>query len=231
MIYSALWMGMGLVFQLFQSDYFAGWVSGAVLGVSLFMLLIYLPLTFVDSFVRLGMGIILFPIFAISWVFPIKLFEGMTKKVIELFFAAFFDILFNCIYVAFLISVLQVYTKEKMPHLFSSEFQSAESTMRQSGLQLTMDYLILLILIMSVYKLSHKVDDITGHFFDGAGKGTSISKALDNIKKMAMVTGVAIAKICTGNFTGIKDMVKQGGEMMKDGMDEMGQEQKKDNWV
>ena len=231
MIYSALWMGMGFVFQLFQSNYFSGFIAGVFLGVCLFMLLIYLPLTFVDAFVRLAMGIFLLPLFAIAWVFPIKLFEGIGKKMVEVIFAAFFDILFNCIYVAFLISVLNVYLKEKMPYLFSTDYQIAESGMRQSGLQLSMDYLILVVLVMSIYKLSKRVDDITGQFFDGGGKGTSISKALDNLGKLASATAVAVVKaVVTKNPKALANVAKQAGGMVKDGMAEMGKEQVKDNW-
>ena len=103
------------------------------LAFSLFALLIYLPLTFVDAFLRLGIGIILLPLFMVAWVFPIKLFEGMTKKVIQLMFAAFFDVLFNCIYVAFLLSVLQVYTDNRTNHMFSTAMQTSESGLREAG--------------------------------------------------------------------------------------------------
>ena len=231
MIYSALWSGMGLAFQLFQTDTFMGYVAGLFLVYAMFSLLIYLPLTFVDAFLRLGIGLLLMPLFMVAWVFPIKLFKGVAKKVIELMFAAFFDVLFNCIYVAFLLSVLQVYTKEKMNYLFSSEFQSSESALRQSGLELSMEFLIFIVLIMTIYKLSTQVDGITGQFFDGAGKGSSVGKALDRIKNLAFATGAAALRLCVGDVTGIKGVVKQGGEMIKDNMKEMGQEQKKDNWV
>lgn len=221
MIYSALWSGMGLAFQLFQSDTFMGYVAGLFLMYAMFSLLIYLPLTFVDAFIRLGTGLILMPLFMVTWVFPIKLFKGVAKKVIELMFAAFFDVLFNCIYMAFLLSVLQVYTKEKMPYIFSSEFQSAESSMRQSGLELSMEFLIFIVLIMTIYKLSTRVDEITGQFFNGAGKGSSIGKALDRIKNLAFATGAAALRLCVGDVTGIKGVVKQAGEMAKDNMKEM----------
>ncbi len=230
MIYSALWSGMALVFQLLQSDTFMGWVSAIVLALSLFALLVYLPLTFVDAFLRLGIGIILLPVFMVAWVFPIKLFEGMAKKVIELMFAAFCDVLFNCIYVAFLISVLQVYLKEKMPYVFSSNFQESESAMREAGLSLSMDYLILIVLIMTIYKMASRVDTMTAQFFDGAGKGSSVGKALNRMKDLALATTAASMRLLVGDVSGFKNVKKELGGMVKDGMGEMGKDQKKDEW-
>ena len=225
MIYSALWSGMGYVFQLFQSNSLMGWVAGAFLAFALFALLIYLPLTFVDAFLRLGIGIILLPLFMVAWVFPIKLFEGMTKKVIQLMFAAFFDVLFNCIYVAFLLSVLQVYTNNRTNHMFSTAMQTSESGLREAGESLSMDFLVFIVLIMTILKLSQRVDSITGQFFDGAGQGSTIGKALNRMKNLAVATAVAAVKIAvTKDVTALKGVTDQLGGMVKDGMGEMGKD-------
>lgn len=232
MIYSALWSGMELVLQLFKSDSIMGYIAGIFLCISLFSLLIYLPLTFVDAFLRLGMAIILLPVFMVAWVFPIKLFQGMAKKVINLMFGAFFDVLFNCIYVAFLLSVLQVFTTERTDHVLSSAQQGAESALRRSGETLSMDFLIYVVLILMILKLSKKIGDITGQFFDGAGQGSSIGKALDRMKNLAFATVTAVAKIAiTKDVTALKGVTDQLGKMAKENMGEMGKNQKKDNWT
>lgn len=230
MIYSALWSGMGYVFQLFQTNSLMGWVAGGFLAFALFALLIYLPLTFVDAFLRLGIGIILLPLFMVAWVFPIKLFEGMTKKVIQLMFAAFFDVLFNCIYVAFLLSVLQVYTDNRTNHIFSTAMQTSESGLREAGESLSMDFLVFIVLIMTILKLSQRVDTITGQFFDGAGQGSTIGKALNRMKDLAAATVAATLRACAGDYSGFKNVAKEMGGMVKDGMGEMGKDQEKDNW-
>lgn len=230
-IYSALWSGMGLVFQLIQSGYLMGFIAALFLGYALFALLIALPLSFVDAIVRLGMGIILLPLFMLTWVFPIKIFEGVSKKLLELTFSAFFDILFNSIYVAFLVSVLRVYVQEKIPHMFSTDFQASESSLRQSGERLTTDFLILVVLVMTIYKLAQKVDEMSGTFFDGAGKGTSIYKTMGKIKDLALVTGAALVRASMGDLSGFKKVGDKAMDMAKEGMNEMGQDQKKDDWV
>lgn len=221
-IYSALWSGMGLVFQLIQSGYFVGFVAALFIGYVLFALLICLPLSFADALIRLGMGIILLPLFMLTWVFPIKIFEGVSKKLIELTFSAFFDILFNSIYVAFLVSVMRVYVTEKIPHIFSTDYQAAEVVLRKSAEQLTSDFLVFIVLVMTVYKLVQKVDEISGTFFDGAGKGTSIYKTFDKIKNLTLATGAAVARACIGDFSGFKKVAEKGMDMVKSGMEDMG---------
>lgn len=220
-IYSALWSGMGLVFQLFRSNNIAAFFSGIVLCFALCMLMVTLPLSFIDAFLRMGMGILLLPVFMLVWIFPLKIFEGLGKKLVELLLSAFFDILFNCIYVAFLISVLRVYTKEKIPDIFNTDFQASESHMRSSGTQLTSDFLVMFVLVYTIFKLSDKVDDITGQFFDSAGQGTGIKKAVSRVVSLTVTTGLAIGRACFGDFSGFKKVAQEAGGLAMDNMDEM----------
>ncbi len=226
-IYSALWSGMGLVFQLFRSNNIAAFLSGVVLGFALCQLMVFLPLSFIDAFLRMGMGILLLPIFMLVWIFPLKIFEGLGKRLVELVLAAFFDILFHCIYVAFLISVLRVYVKEKIPDVFNTDFQASESHLRSSGTQLTSDFLVMFVLVYTVFKLSDKVDDMAGQFFDGAGQGTSVKKTVGRMISLAATTGIAVVRACFGDFSGFKKVAQDASKLAMDNMNEMNKEQGK----
>ncbi len=231
-IYSALWSGMGLVFQLFQSDHFVAWLPAVALAVALFQLMVFLPLSFVDAFMRMGIGILLLPVFMVLWVLPIEMSKGVGKKALELILAAFFDILFNCIYVAFLISVLRVYVQEKLPNIFSTDYQASESSLRESGLQMGWEFIVMFVLVYTVFKLSNKVDDISGTFFDGAGKGTSVSATIEGIKNLAGTAVAAVGRACIGDFSGFKKLGSQTGQMLQQGMENMNAAQDdKDHWL
>ncbi len=237
MIYSALWSGMGLVFQLFEVNTIMGYVSAIVMGFALCQLMFFLPLTFIDAFLRLGIGIILMPIFMAIFVFPIKMFEGMIKKLVDLIMSAFFDILFNCIYVAFLISVLRVYVTEKIPFIFSTDYQASESGLREAGQHLSMDFLVMLVLIMTVFNLSEKVGDITGQFFGAAGQGTNIRDTAKKLLQATVSTVSAMGRVAVSggtDWSGFKKAGGQWGNLVKSGMDDMNKAQgdaDKNYWV
>lgn len=232
-IYSALWSGMGLVYQLLQSGYFSAFIASLFLAWSLLNLLVYLPLSFVDAFFRMGMGIMLMPLFMTIWVFPIKMFSGMGRKLLQLILSGFFDILFNCIYVAFLVSVLRVYVEEKVPYIFNTDYQTAESSLRRSGLQMSTEFLVMTVLVWTIFKLFSRVGEITGKFFESAGQGNSVVKLLDNLKDLAIKTAIATARAVAtsgGDLSGFKDVAQKAGSMAKEAMDDMTKDQDKDKW-
>ena len=229
-IYSSLWTGMGLVFQLFASGYFAGFLSGLILGGCILMLLFTIPLTFVDAFVCMGMGIILLPLFMVVWVFSLKHFEGIGSKLIQLMFSAFFDILFNCIYVTFLVLVIKVYLHEKMPDLFSSDYHTSESSLRNSGLYMTTEFLIMTMLVYTVCRLSDSVGEISGHFFDGAGQASSVKKSFYALKSFVIGGAIAALRLCVGDVTALKKLGDETKNMLGEVSNDMNAHQEKDEW-
>lgn len=225
-LYQALWSGMGLAMQLFQLESFMGWVSGVVLFCGLFYMVLILPISFIEAILTMGLTIILLPVYLLFWIFPVTS-KGILKKVFHNLFAAFFDILFNCIYVAFLVSVIRLYlqTNANLSYLFSSDFQTQEGGMRLAASNLNTTFLIMTVLVWTILKLFNHVNEYSAYFFDGAGKKTSIVNFINRLKSMGTHLAVAGVMTVTGNFAAAGKSMKDVGNDMKgmvtDGAKEM----------
>ena len=195
-IYDALWNNVGLGFQLWTMKGWSAAVAGTLLITGMLWLVIMIPLTFVDAFIRIGLILILLPLLMVGWVFPnVKKTIGMVdvKKLFHSLFGAFFDILFCCIYITFLVSTFRVYENQEMPYMFSSSVQTTEGGMRTVAVEFGTDFLILTMLAWSMVKLSGNIQDFSKYFFDGAGQTSVLIGLVNQVKNWGM-KGLRIAK-------------------------------------
>lgn len=197
-IYNALWSGVGLGFQLWQLKGWSATIAGLFLIAGMYWLVLVMPLTFVDAFVRIGLVLILLPLLMVGWVFSFP-DKNLVKKVLHMVLAGFFDILFACIYVTFLVSLFRVYATEEMPWMFSSSVQTTEGGMRTVATNWGTDFLILLMLTWSMVKLSGKIQDFSGYFFESAGK-SSVIDIINTFKNWGMKLGRIGVSLVTGNY-------------------------------
>lgn len=182
-IYSALWANVGLGFQLWTSKGLSAAIAGLILIGGMFWLVIMMPLSFIDAFVRIGLIIILLPVLMVGWVFSYP--EGIVKKVLHNLFAGFFDMLFCCIYITFLVSTFRVYENQELPRLFSAQGQTQEGAFRTSAEGFGTDFIILTMLAWAMIKLASKIQNFSNYFFEGAEK-SSIFDAFNKLKNLAM---------------------------------------------
>ena len=197
-IYNALWAGVGLGFQLWQQKGWSATIAGLFLIAGMYWLVLVMPLTFVDAFVRIGLVLILLPLLMVGWVFSFPS-KDLVKKVFHMVLAGFFDILFACIYVTFLVSLFRVYSTEEMPWMFSSAVQTTEGGMRTVASNWGTDFLILLMLTWAMVKLSGKIQDFSGYFFASAEK-SSVINIINTFKNWGMKLGRIGVSLATGNY-------------------------------
>ena len=225
MLYDSLWSGMGLAFQLFQLGSIAAFLSGILIFAALFNMMIILPISFVEAILFMGLTVILLPFYLYYWIFP-NLSKGMLKKLFHQIFAAFFDILFYCIYVAFLVSVLRVYLKanKEVSYLFSSDFQSQEAGLREEATNMGTSFLIMTVLIWTILKLFDHVHEYSGYFFDGAGDKSNIVQFVNRAKAVAWAAVKTVYHAATGNYASAAGDLKELGDqtqgLMRDTMGE-----------
>ena len=182
-IYAALWKCVGLGFQLWNLKGFSATIAGIILVTGMFWLVVMMPLSFVDAFVRIGLMLILLPLLMVGWVFSYP--KDIVKKLFHNLLAGFFDILFTCIYISFLISMFRVYESIEIPDMTSSSAQTTERGMRTIADNFGTEFLILTMLAWVMVKLSSKVQDFSKYFFDSAGKSGMIDM-VNRLKNIAM---------------------------------------------
>ena len=194
-IYAALWSGVGLGFQLWTLKGISATLAGLLLMAGMFWLIIIIPLSFVDAFFRIGLILVLLPLLMVGWVFSYP--DGIVKKLFHNLLAGFFDILFTCIYIAFIISLFRVYEAEEFPGMFSASMQVTEGSMRTEGDNFGTQFLILIMLTWTMVKLSSKIQDFAKYFFDSAAK-TGVMEMINKFKNLA-VKGIRLgATILSG---------------------------------
>ncbi len=227
-LYDALWSGMGLAFQLFLLKSIPAFFAGILIFWALFEMMIKLPISFVEAVMYLGLTVILLPFYLAYWIFPSKS-KGIFKNLFHQIFSAFFDILFYCIYVAFLVSVLRIYLEanKAVSYLFNSEFQTQESGLRESASNMDSSFLIMTVLIWAILKLFNHVSSYSSYFFDGAGQKSNIGKLVDRFKKMAYQAGKAAVMLAAGNAASagkaLADAGKEAQGMANDAIGEANQ--------
>ncbi len=182
-IYAALWNCVGLGFQLWNLKGLSASIAGIILVTGMFWLVVMMPLSFVDAFVRIGLMLMLLPLLMVGWVFSYP--KGIVKKLFHNLLAGFFDILFTCIYISFLISMFRVYESTEIPDMFSSSTQTTEGGMRTIADNFGTEFLILAMLAWTMVALASKIQDFSKYFFDSAGK-SSILNTINRLKNIAM---------------------------------------------
>ena len=125
----------------------------------------------------------LLPLLMVGWVFSYP--PKVVNKVLHNLFAGFFDILFSCIYITFLISTFRVYENQEMQYMFSASVQTTEGGMRTTANQFGTDFIILTMLAWAMVKLSGKIQNFSNYFFEGAEK-SSVFDAFNKLKNWAM---------------------------------------------
>lgn len=228
LLYDALWSGMGLAFQLFLLKSIPAFLAGILIFSALFEMMLKLPISFVEAILYLGLTVILLPFYLAYWIFP-SLSRGILKKLFHQIFSAFFDILFYCIYVAFLVSILRVYLQANsaVSYLFNSDFQSQESGLREAASNMNTSFLIMTVLIWGILKLFDHVQEYSSFFFDGAGQKSGISKLINRFKKLAYQLGKAAVMAATGNYASAgKAALDAGKEAQGMASDAMGEANK-----
>ncbi len=203
-IFAQLWHGVGLGFQLLMLEDFSAFIAALFVIFGLFSLLVRIPLYFIDSFLRIGLIMLLMPLLMVGWVFSYP--KGLIKTVFSTLFSSFFDILFNCIYITFIVTLLRVYQGLRFAFMFSDSYHTTESGLRTMASKFTTNFLIIIVLIWSMVKLADHVKSFSGFFFSGAGKYGSFLGTVNNFKTILFKA----ARIAVTGVAAFSDAVKTG---------------------
>ena len=205
-IYSTLNNGLGVAFQLFSLRGFVPSVSALLLIVGLYWLILVIPLFLVEAFVKMGMVLILMPLFLVGWVFTFP--KDVVKKVAHSLFSGFFDILFNCIYIALFVTMLRTYDEKVLGNSFSNAASLTGANLRTDAMQMGTNFIILLLLSFAMISLSNHVQEFSTHFFEGAEKNNvlAVLKAIKDYTIKAAKYLVSLGKVFTD---GLKNLISR----------------------
>ena len=208
-IYASLSNGLGLAYQLFELKNWNAFFSAILLIIAMYWLILMVPLFLVEAFIKMGMVLLLMPLFMVGWVFTFP--KDIVKKVFHSLFSGFFDILFNCIYIAFFITTLHLYNGD-FGDLFDPNSQVTAGLQRVEAQRTGTNFVILLVLSFVMLTLSNHIQEFSNHFFEGAEKSNMIAvmKSIKDYTFKAFKYAISLGKLAVvAAIDGIKGAAKK----------------------
>lgn len=191
-MFVGLSVGMNAGSWFFTMGSFVGTVAGLIITVSFFMMLIIFPMAFIESFVRLGIILVISPFVFVAWVFPMT--QGYMKKLWNALFSCLFNLLFSCIFLSFYIYVLFEYDAKFMPYdMLNAHIYNTNVAYRNDALSFAVGPLSFFILLLAMNKMYDSLVDLAS-YFGGDGQKSGFKRAFEGVKNFT----VGAAKAATG---------------------------------
>ena len=201
-IFSALKSGIPLMLRVVANGGFFSRLIGLTILYELIGLIILFPVAFVDAFILVGFNLVFLPICVVLWVFPLKKQSRYLAQVLfPQLLASFIDILFGCIVVVLMMTLLQVYTDISLDGILRETAQASNAATASSFSNGKPSALIFLVLIMAVKRIALEIGSFT-EYFTGVKKELSIFKEIEKTKEALRKAAVAIAELAAMVVTG-----------------------------
>ena len=196
-IYIALKMGVSLGFNLWHQGNSLTNASASLVSILIifmfWMLMLTMPMSFLDAIVRIAAVAILAPFALVGWVFPPT--KWMIGRVWGVLLGSGLTLMFSCFYVALTVFVVTVYAEKNYPGIFGTTTQSKDPNLlvEVQGLSTTIVGFFVLILCMN--RLSGFISKLANQF-GGEAPESSFIKAFQGVKKLSLAatkTAIAVA--------------------------------------
>ncbi len=198
-IFSSLRSGVWLALWQLNNPGIMSWIFGFLAGMQTFSLMVIFPLAFVDGFIMLAFYVIFFPIALVLWVFPKT--QGYLKALIPYIFGPFLQLLFGCIIVVLLVTLIQVYSDIGLNGIFRGSTQDANAWVNESVSAGRPPIFIMLMLLIALKKIAGEVGEFSTLF--GGGKvDATLFGLMDAARKAVKEAAIAAAEIAIAVATG-----------------------------
>ena len=215
-IYIALRMGVTLGFNLWQQGNGVANASAYIIAILIifmfWVLMLVMPMSFLDSIVRIAAAAILSPFALVGWVFPPT--KWMLGRLWGVLLGAGLTLMFSCFYVALTVFVVNVYAEKNYPGIFGSATQSKDPNLlvEVQGLSTTIIGFVVVILCMN--RLGGFISKFSNQF-GGEAPDSSFIKAFQGAKKLSIAAGKAALAVAVASPTVAKEAWSDVKEVTK----------------
>ena len=215
-IYIALKMGVSLGFNIWQQGNVATNASAYIVSILIifmfWVLMLTMPMSFLDSIVRIAATAILSPFALVGWVFPPT--KWMLGRLWGVLLGAGLTLMFSCFYVALTVFVVNVYAEKNYPGIFGTTAQSKDPNLliEIQGLSTTIIGFIVVVLCMN--RLGGFIPKLSNQF-GGEAPDSSFIKAFQGVKKLSIAAGKAALAVAVASPTIAKEAVNDAKEVAK----------------
>ena len=179
-LYLALKLGMDLGFLIWRDSGIVPFLFGLFVICIFWVLLVTLPLSFLDAFVRIGVLLILSPFCLVGWVFPAT--GGLLKKLWGVLLGAGMTVLFTCIYLAIAIYVILASAEKNYPGILGDALQSTDPYLSASVQSMSSSLIGFFVVVLSMGRFARHVPKIA-NALGGETVNASWYAAFNSFKK------------------------------------------------
>ena len=211
-IFSALKSGFPLVLRILANGNPFSWVIGLILLYELFGLMVMFPVAFVDAFIMVGFSIIFLPISLALWVFPLKQTQSFIKAFFPQLLASFVNILFGCIMVVLVITMLQIYSDISLNGLLRETAQASNDAIANNFSAGRPGALVFLALILAAKQMAMGIGEFTKHFTNVSSNLSifnKIKQGEQRLKEAALSVAKLGATLATGRVGAVGAVMKK----------------------
>ena len=212
---TALNSGIDLGFIIWQQKGLSAFLFGGFVVFMFWMLLLSLPSSFLDAFVRMAAVLILSPFVLVAWVFPPT--KDLVKKLWGVFFGSCVILLFTSLYIALAMYVILTGVSEIYPGMLGSARQTTDPGLASSIENMSNSAVAIFMLIMCINKLSRYLPELANQFGGETVRSTFI-KVLNGLKQLAMAAAKFAIAAAVGSPTMAKSALKNVKEAGKEGL-------------
>ena len=211
-IYVALRMGVSLGFTIWKQSGIAAWVIGFGVIMMFWMLLLTMPMSFIDALVRIAASLILAPFAIVGWVFPPT--KQMLGRLWGILLGAGMTLMFSCFYIALTTYVVIQYAEKHYPGILGATLQAKDPKLVDAVQTMSTSLVGFFILVLCMNRLGGVVPKLANEF-GGESVNSSFLAAFNGIKKLSIAAGTAAVALVTASPTVAKQALSEAKDVAK----------------
>ena len=215
-IYVALKLGISLGFTVWQEWSIVSFFFGLFIMISFWMLLLTIPMMFVDSIVRIGAALILLPFALVGYVFPEK--GKFLKSIWEIILGAGITLMTACFYIVLVVYSVQTYAEKYYPGILGTALQERDPELVLAVHTMSSSLVGFFVLILCMQRLSGSITKIAGHI-----GGTAVESSFTGAIKTGQKLVKTVAKTAAAVALASPALAKSAAEDIKQGAMEIAQ--------
>lgn len=205
-MFIALKQGTSLGFTIWKGIGVIPFVFGLFVICMFWMLMLTMPLMFLDGFVRLAVILILSPFVLVAWIFPAT--KSMLGKLWGVFLGTGLSVIFACFYIAITMYLVITFAEKTYPGILSNIAQQTDPDLIDNVQTMSTSTLAFFVLLLAMNRLSAHIVKLANQF-GGEAANSSWIRMFGGLKKLSITAGKAALAVALASPSLAKDAASE----------------------
>ena len=195
-------MGVSLGFTIWRQGNAVGYLFGILIICVFWMLLLTMPLSFLDALVRVTASVVLMPFVLVGWVFPPT--KWMLGRLWGVLLGAGVCLMFTCFYIALTTYVVALYAEKNYQGILGTTLQERDPALIEEVQGMSTTLIGFFVLILCMNKLGGYIPKLANQF-GAESVESSYIKAFQGLKKLSIAAGKMALAVAVASPTVAKE--------------------------